>query len=100
MRVVALSPSTTYARTHVFGMYITCFCSNELYHYFRIWLFEEFLSEEECDGLMRVHNKHVEEQSKDDPILCFDSVSTLRKHLKNAGKRMLVTPNIFTKGML
>lgn len=64
----------------------------------KIWLFEEFLSEEECDGLMRVHNKHVEDQSKDDPILCFDSVSTLRKHLKSAGKRMLVTPNVFTKG--
>ncbi|XP_045170263.2 uncharacterized protein LOC123532764 [Mercenaria mercenaria] len=64
----------------------------------KIWLFEEFLSDEECDGLMRVHNKHVEEQSTDNPILCFDSVSTLRKHLKNVGKRVQVTSNDFTKG--
>lgn len=63
-------------------------------------MFEEFLSEEECDGLMRVHNKHVQEQSKEDPILCFDSIATLRKHLKSAKRRLKVTPNVFTPGII
>ena len=66
---------------------------------FRVWLFEEFLSEQECEGLIRVHNKHVEDQSKLSPILCFDSVSTLRKHLKSVGKQHVsVTPRDFTEG--
>ena len=63
-------------------------------------MFEEFLSEAECDGLIRVHNSHVAEQSKEDPILCFDSVSTLRKHLRSVGKKTLVTPRDFTPGIL
>ena len=62
-------------------------------------MFEEFLSEAECDGLIRVHNQHVKEQSKQDPILCFDSVSTLRKHLRSVGKKTLVTPRDFTPGI-
>lgn len=70
------------------------------YCIFRIWLFEEFLSEHECDNLMRVHKLHVEQQSKDAPILCFDSIATLRKHLENVGKkRVKVTPLDFTQGM-
>lgn len=64
----------------------------------KVWLFEEFLSEEECDGLRRVHDKHVQEQSKEDPILCFDSIGTLRKHLKSVKKHVQVTPNDFTTG--
>ena len=54
----------------------------------------------ECDGLIRVHNQHVAEQSKQDPILCFDSVSTLRKHLRNVGRKTLVTPRDFTQGIV
>lgn len=65
----------------------------------RVWLFEEFLSEAECDGLRRVHNKHVQEQSVNDPILCFDSIKTLRQHLKNVGKRVPVSPGDFTAGI-
>jgi len=61
-------------------------------------MFEEFLSDAECDGLRRVHNKHVQDQSTDDPILCFDSVSTLRKHLKHVGKVVKVSPRDFTDG--
>lgn len=64
----------------------------------KVWLYEEFLSTEECDGLRRVHDKHVQEQSKHGPIICFDSVSTLRKHLENAGKSIKVTPRDFTQG--
>ncbi|WAQ94696.1 hypothetical protein MAR_007167 [Mya arenaria] len=64
----------------------------------KVWLYEEFLSEEECDGLMRVHNKHITEQTADDPLLCFDSISTLRKHLKHHGIRTPVSPRDFTEG--
>ncbi|KAL3832523.1 hypothetical protein ACJMK2_024158 [Sinanodonta woodiana] len=65
----------------------------------KVFLFEEFLSEAECDGLMSAHNKHVHDASNVDPILCFDSVSTLRQHLKEAGKQQVkVTPRDFTPG--
>jgi len=35
-----------------------------------------------------------------DPIICFDSIQTLRKHLKDLqpNNEILVTPNDFTKG--
>jgi hypothetical protein len=67
---------------------------------FRVYTFDDFLSAEECAGLMRVHDQHVQDSSKHDPILCFDSINTLRKHLKEAKKSKLkVTPKIFTTGM-
>ncbi|KAH3717193.1 prolyl 4-hydroxylase subunit alpha-2-like [Dreissena polymorpha] len=64
----------------------------------RVWLFEEFLSNEECEGLIRVHDRHVQELSKDNPILCFDSIATLRKHLKNVKIQINVSPRDFTQG--
>ncbi|XP_067649277.1 prolyl 4-hydroxylase subunit alpha-1-like [Haliotis asinina] len=64
----------------------------------RVFLFDEFLSTQECDGLMKAHDKHVEEATKQDPILCFDSIGTLKKHLKEAKKKIRVTPNVFTGG--
>ncbi|XP_071102165.1 prolyl 4-hydroxylase subunit alpha-1-like [Haliotis cracherodii] len=64
----------------------------------RVFLFEEFLSKDECDGLMKAHDKHVQDAAKQDPILCFDSIGTLKKHLKEAKKNIRVTPNVFTHG--
>lgn len=65
-----------------------------------MYLYNEFLSEAECDGLMKVHDKHVEESSKKDPLICFDSIATLRKHLKAAKKNVKVTPKDFLQGIL
>ncbi|CAF0823629.1 unnamed protein product [Adineta ricciae] len=64
------------------------------------WLFEEFLSHDECINLIKVHKEHVKEMKKIDPIICFDSIQTLRKHLKDLrpDTEIRVTPNDFTKG--
>ena len=65
---------------------------------FRVFLYDEFLSTEECDGLMKAHNRHVTDLSKKDPIICFDSIETLRKHLKAARIKKKVSPLDFTYG--
>ena len=65
---------------------------------FRVFLYDEFLSDAECDGLMKAHNRHVTEMSKKDPIVCFDSINTLRKHLKAVEIERTVSPNDFTPG--
>ncbi|VDI74593.1 Hypothetical predicted protein [Mytilus galloprovincialis] len=64
----------------------------------KVYLYDEFLSEAECDGLMKAHNRHVTEISKKDPIICFDTVNTLRQHLKAAGVNRKVSPNDFMAG--
>lgn len=64
----------------------------------RVFLYDEFLSTEECDGLMKAHNRHVTDLSKKDPIICFDSIETLRKHLKAARIKKKVSPLDFTDG--
>ena len=67
--------------------------------FFRVFMFEEFLSEYECDNLRRVHDRHIHLMSKEDPILCFDSIRTLQLHLKNAGKgHVKVSQHDFTQG--
>ncbi|KAH9496891.1 hypothetical protein Btru_010087 [Bulinus truncatus] len=63
----------------------------------KVYLFDDFLSVQECDGLMRAHDSHVRAANKT-PILCFDSVDTLRQHIKDAKKNIQVTPNVFTPG--
>ncbi|CAL1538796.1 unnamed protein product [Lymnaea stagnalis] len=63
----------------------------------KVFLFDDFLSAEECAGLMRAHDSHVKALNKT-PILCFDSVETLRSHLKDVKKNIRVTPNDFTPG--
>ncbi|GFR79873.1 prolyl 4-hydroxylase subunit alpha-1-like [Elysia marginata] len=63
----------------------------------KVFLFDDFLSQQECEGLMRAHNSHVEAYTKP-PILCFDSINTLRKHVRDAGKKVKVTPQVFTEG--
>ncbi|XP_061180354.1 prolyl 4-hydroxylase subunit alpha-1-like [Saccostrea echinata] len=64
----------------------------------RVFLYDEFLSEQECDGLMKAHDSHVKESSKINPLLCFDTIETLRKHLKAAHKKVKVTPADFIPG--
>ncbi|KAK6172121.1 hypothetical protein SNE40_018070 [Patella caerulea] len=64
----------------------------------KVYLFDEFLSEGEADGLMRAHDNHVAQASLYDPFICFDSIKTLRQHLKDARKKIKVTPNDFIEG--
>jgi prolyl 4-hydroxylase len=69
----------------------------------KIWLFEEFLSKEECEELVKAHEKNLKEYLKQKPIICFDSVSTLKRHLVDLGHQKhadLVTPNDFTAGTM
>lgn len=70
--------------------------------YFRHWLFEEFLSHDECANLIKVHREHVKKMKSIDPIICFDSIQTLRKHLKELkpNTNIPVTPNDFTAGRM
>jgi len=66
----------------------------------KIWLYEEFLSPEECDSLIRAHETHLAETLKQKPIICFDSIETLRKNLNELKRENLaakVTPLDFTQ---
>ncbi len=67
---------------------------------FRHWLFEEFLSHDESVNLIKVHKEHVKKMQEIDPIICFNSIQTLRKHLKDLKPNIefSVTPNDFTQG--
>lgn len=47
---------------------------------------------------MRVHNKYLEMFSKNDPIICFDSVQTLKKNLKELKLKYIVSSKDFTVG--
>ena len=49
---------------------------------------------------MKAHDSHVTEMSKKDPIICFDSINTLRRHLKAVNVKVKVTPLDFTPGEL
>ena len=64
----------------------------------RVYVIENFLSEQECNGLMSVHNRHTSTLAKQDPIICFDSVESFRKHLKDAKLAHKVSAKDFTKG--
>ncbi|XP_066301443.1 prolyl 4-hydroxylase subunit alpha-1-like [Branchiostoma lanceolatum] len=64
----------------------------------RVYLFDNFLTARECEGLMSAHSRHVQEASKHDPIICFDSIKTLRNHLKDAGVKVKVSSQDFTEG--
>ncbi|XP_033762085.1 uncharacterized protein LOC117343723 [Pecten maximus] len=61
----------------------------------KVFLYNEFLSEAECDGLMKAHDSHVTQANKHDPFVCFDSITTLRQHLKANGIKVKVTPQDF-----
>lgn len=44
----------------------------------KIYTIDGFLSDKECDGLIGAHNNFVTQFNKQDPIICFDTISTLR----------------------
>jgi hypothetical protein len=64
----------------------------------RAYVIENFLSSFECDNLMRVHNKYLNMYTKNDPILCFDSVKTLKQNLKELKLKYKVSSKDFTHG--
>ncbi|XP_071961640.1 uncharacterized protein [Antedon mediterranea] len=64
----------------------------------RAYIYENFLSPHECEGLMGAHNRHVSETNKNDPLICFDGISTLKKHLKAANSKFKVSTADFTEG--
>ncbi len=47
----------------------------------KVWLYEEFLSQEECKSLIDAHETHVKQMTLQKPIVCFDSLDTLRARL-------------------
>ncbi|XP_005098251.2 uncharacterized protein LOC101861812 [Aplysia californica] len=66
----------------------------------KVYLFNDFLSDRECDGLIKAHDSHVKALDKQ-PLICFDSIKTLRSHLKEVKKSSVkVTPNDFTAGTI
>jgi cytoskeletal protein RodZ len=69
----------------------------------KLWLYEEFLSKEECEQLIQAHESHLNEFKKQRPIVCFDSVRTLKKHLADLNREKvadLVTPRDFIEGTM
>lgn len=69
----------------------------------KVWLYEEFLSKEECENLIQAHESHLKELLKQKPIICFDSISTLKKNLIDLNREKIaevVTPNDFTQGTM
>ena len=46
---------------------------------------DNFLSEVECNGLMRAHLRHVNSYRGQDPITCFSGEESLRQHLQEHG---------------
>ena len=69
----------------------------------KMWLYEEFLTKEECENLIKAHESHLTEMLKQKPIICFDSVNTLRKNLIELQREKvaeLVTPLDFIEGTM
>lgn len=67
----------------------------------KIWLYEEFLSKEESENLIKAHNSHLAKLKKQKPIICFNSISTLRKNLIELNHEKLsqtVSPLDFSQG--
>lgn len=51
----------------------------------QMYIMDNFLSELECNGLMRAHIRHVNTHQNQDPITCFSGVESLRQHLHEHG---------------
>lgn len=67
----------------------------------KVWLYEEFFSKEECEQLIQAHETHLKETLKQKPIVCFDSLDTLKKNLVELERDKfadLVTEADFTEG--
>lgn len=46
---------------------------------------DEFLSLEECDKLVNIHEELVKERKNLPPLLCFDNEDNMKLHLKQSG---------------
>ncbi|PIK44985.1 hypothetical protein BSL78_18169 [Apostichopus japonicus] len=57
----------------------------------RVYKFENFLTERECNGLIQAHKRHVLEFSDVDPIFCCDDISTIEKNVKDAGGKIAIS---------
>jgi len=64
----------------------------------RAYIIENFLNDYECDGLMQVHNKHLGVFNQNDPFLCFDTVSTLIKNMRELKLEYKVSSRDFLEG--
>lgn len=67
----------------------------------KVWLYEEFLSKEECDNLIKAHESHLSRFKDQRPIVCFDSLSTLKQSLIDLNREKvaeLVEEFFFTQG--
>ena len=67
----------------------------------KLALYEELLTPEECKSLIEAHEAHLKPLLEQKPIVCFDSVDTLRKNLIELNREKiaeLVTPLDFTEG--
>ena len=64
-------------------------------------MYDNFLSPRECDGLIGAHHKHMTERESYQPIICFDSLATLRRHLVDANKSHIrVSMKDFVQGTI
>ncbi len=69
----------------------------------KVWLYDDFLSNDECDMLVKVHNDHLVRLSNEKPIVCFDSTETLKKYLIQFKKKNLaeqISQNDFLHGTM
>lgn len=66
----------------------------------RVYIVDNFLSKEECDGLSAVHVRFVKESNELGPIICFAGLSSFKKYLKEAGFSDNVSEKDFLAGTL
>lgn len=64
----------------------------------KVYVIDDFLTKEECNGLSTAHLSHVQKWNDQDPILCFSDIHTFRKYLKDVDIKAEVTENDFTHG--
>lgn len=64
----------------------------------RVYKFDNFLTDRECNGLIQAHKRHAQEFSMVDPIFCFDHISTLKKHLRDAQKKLKINESDYITG--
>ena len=51
----------------------------------RVFIMDHFISQRECDGLIKAHDSHVTQHNKHQPIVCFSDAQTMRRYLRQAG---------------
>ncbi|XP_039265616.2 uncharacterized protein LOC120341207 [Styela clava] len=55
----------------------------------QIYIMDNFLSEFECNGLMRAHLRHLQAHEGHDPITCFSGIASLKQHLREHGLKKM-----------